>query len=173
MRDWEKYPRKTLRLKGYDYNLPGLYFVTICARARECTLGIVEEGRVHLSDIGKIVTKEWSNLLNHYPNIGLDEFVIMPNHVHGIIEITTGRGGFRNPPLQKQYGLPEIVRGFKTWSARKINEHQNTEYIPFWQRSFYDHIIRNEKELYAIRKYIRNNPLQWELDQENPKNRIA
>jgi len=101
----------------------------------------------------------------------LDLFVIMPNHIHGIILIVGA--GLKPAPTDriKQYPLPEIVRGFKTFSARRINVMRVTLGVPVWQRNYYEHIIRNEDELNRIREYIKNNPLQWQFDRENP-NRI-
>jgi REP element-mobilizing transposase RayT len=163
--------RKTTRLPGYDYSQPGYYFVTICTHRRRCCLGEVVEGVMRLSELGEVVQDAWKDLPQHYTYVNLDEFVIMPNHVHGIVQIMeidqiTGRGGFLNPPLQQRHDLSEIIRGFKTWSARNANRLTNTPGAHVWQRSFYDHIIRDEDDLNAIRNYIRYNPLKWETDSE-------
>ncbi|MEN8241890.1 MAG: transposase [Chloroflexota bacterium] len=169
----EKHERKTTRLRGFDYSQAGYYFITICTHKRFCCLGDVADGEMEVSEAGEIVQEVWGKLPQHYFYMCLDEFIIMPNHVHGIIQLTEknsipGRGGFRNPPLQPRHGLPEIVRGFKTWSARRINQLCGTLGEKFWQRSFYDHIIRDEDDLDNTRRYIRDNPLKWEYDQENP-----
>jgi REP element-mobilizing transposase RayT len=134
----------------------------------------VVDGEMVLSEMGIVVKEVWNAIPQHYPHVCLDEFITMPNHIHGIIQLTKDnpnqrRGGFRNPPLlQPQHGLSEIVRGFKTWSARRTNQIRNMPGTPFWQRSFYDHIIQKDHELDAIRAYIRYNPLKWEDDRENP-----
>jgi REP element-mobilizing transposase RayT len=172
----EKHNRKTTRLSGYDYSQAGFYFVTICTDKWICCLGEVVGGEMVVSDIGKIVHIAWRQLPQHYPHVCLDEFVVMPNHIHGIIQLAEsvsmpGRGGFGNPPLQPRHGLPEIVRWFKTWSARDINRLRGTQGTRFWQRSFYDHIIRGEDDLDNVRRYIRDNALKWEGDRENPVNR--
>lgn len=119
----------------------------------------------------------------HYPGIELDEFIIMPNHVHGVIFIynndvgathestTTVGAGLRPAPIQgkmvKRYPLSEIVRAFKSFSARQINELRNTPSTTVWQRNYYEHIIRNERALNRIREYVHYNPVRWELDREN------
>jgi REP element-mobilizing transposase RayT len=124
---------------------------------------------MHLNKIGKIVEKAWLGLPDHYPDIDVEHFIIMPNHLHGLVEIKEAprRGGFLNPPLQKAFGLTEIIRGFKTWSAREVNSLRNTKGVPLWQRSFYDKIIRDEKQLFTILEYIRYNPQRWADDEEN------
>ena len=133
-----------------------------------------------LNPSGEIVQRAWVDIPNHYPHVKIDEFIIMPNHVHGIVmlledeEIYHRRDRFRNLSLQgphqhKRHGLSEIIRGFKTWSARQINQIQNTTGTPVWQRSLYDHIIRDEDDLNRIRNYVMENPLMWDQDTNNPK----
>jgi len=114
-----------------------------------------------LNRYGKITRECWLDLPNHYANCQLDSFMVMPNHFHGIIVINNVGTGFK--PVPTEHGLSEIVRGFKTFSSRKIN-HLNPSLNFSWQRSFYDHIIRTEKTLGKIREYITNNPLRWEFD---------
>lgn len=197
--------RHSIRLKGYDYSQPGAYFVTICTRDRAGLFGEVADGEMRLNEWGEIVLWTWRDLPNHVPNVQLDAFVIMPNHVHGIIIITdpvnapeaVGAGSEPAPaqpqpaPTQphpalaqpvpdqsiesisgviaaKRYGLPEIIRQFKTFSALRINKQRGTPGLPIWQRNYYEHIIRNEESLNRIRQYIADNPLRWALDQENP-----
>jgi putative transposase len=111
------------------------------------------------------VHNTWNDLPNHIANIALDEFIIMPNHVHGIIRIKDGAGLEPAPTTHnisiKITALPEIVRQFKTFSAKRINIVRQSPGIPVWQRNYYEHIIRDEQSLYRIRKYIRNNPVKW------------
>jgi len=180
----EIHRRRSIRLKDYDYSQEGAYFVTICAWKKENSFGAIRNGEMLLNDYGVIVIKCWDDLPNHYQHAQLDEFVIMPNHVHGIIVLNVGAGlkpalfdkpalfhaqraGFKPAPT-KQHGLPEIVRAFKTFSSRRINDIRNTAGVPLWQRNYYEHVIRDEKKLNSIREYIRCNPLKWEEDEENP-----
>jgi REP element-mobilizing transposase RayT len=153
-------PRKPLRLPHYDYASPGAYFVTICTHGRACLFGSINGSEAALSYEGGIVRKVWSGLPAHYPNVALDEFVIMPNHVHGILVIHDEGG---RP-------LSEMVRGFKAFSTRELQSNGLTR-TPVWQRGYYEHVVRDDDDLTAIREYIRNNPLKWELDEENPERR--
>jgi REP element-mobilizing transposase RayT len=167
--------RKTSpRLRGYDYGSTGYYFITICTSERLPRFGSIEKGLMVLNKSGEIVQSAWLELPDHYPNLSLDEFVIMPNHLHAITILeNTRRDRFINLSLQKPakiHGLSEIIRGFKTWSARRVNELDKSLGVPLWQRSFYDHVIRDEKDLQRVREYIHDNPLKWEEDQENPQN---
>jgi putative transposase len=179
--DPRQHHRRSIRLKDYDYSQSGAYFVTICVHERECVLGNVIEGETRLNEYGEIVAKCWHDLIDHYPHIGLDAFVVMPNHVHGVIVIDdenvadpmVGAGaGLRPAPTAttKRYPLSEIVRAFKSFSARRINELRKTAGIPFWQRNYYEHVIRNDRELNAIREYSLHNPLRWDADLDNPIN---
>jgi REP element-mobilizing transposase RayT len=161
--------RKKQRLPGFDYSTPGAYFVTICVQGMQCRFGEVCKGNMVLSEVGKKARQCWLDLPNHYINCSLDEYVIMPNHVHGILHIV-GNGLKPFPtecqPNVKQHGLPEIIRGFKTFSSRRINEI-TTEHSFRWQKSYYERVIRDENELHLIRQYINDNPLSWELGKNN------
>jgi putative transposase len=150
--------RHSLRLKGYDYSQAGAYFITVCTHRRVPLLGEVIEADVRLNDIGAIVNQSWVNLPNHYPGVELDSFIVMPNHVHGIIILS-------DEP-DTPHGMPEIVRGFKTFSARRSNEHRRTR-AALWQRGYYEHVIRDERALNHIRAYISNNPVRWTDDPDN------
>jgi putative transposase len=114
----------------------------------------------------------WNELPNHYPCVTCDTFVVMPNHIHGIIVVRDTIVGAGLKPAPTRHGLPEIIRGFKTFSARRINDLRESPGIPIWQRNYYEHIIRNEEELARIREYTANNPLQWENDRENPSRSV-
>lgn len=181
--------RKLLRLKGYDYSNAGAYFVTICTYNKECIFGEINSGRIILSEVGKITNKYWVEIPLHFKIAELDEYVIMSNHIHGIViikppiesdnnsEHNICRGVRSNTPTirnKKNYSqmsprkntLSVIIRSYKssvtTWC-------KNNKYLGFrWQRNFYDHIIRNDQDLYEIRQYIRNNPYKWAFDEENP-----
>ncbi len=137
-------------------------------------MGAVVGGEMVLNEYGKIVQRQWQWLAEHFPNVQLDEFQIMPNHVHGIVIITpagNGQGGVfvgdgRDRPVQKP--LPDLIGAFKTTSSKLIHRAGFTDFS--WHRSFYDHVIRKDESLDKVREYIRNNPKQWELDEENPIN---
>jgi len=144
-----------MRLPGYDYAQPGAYFVTTCTQDRASLFGTIADGMMRLNAHGRIVRDTWLHLPDHYP-LELDAFVAMPNHVHGIIVIPSVGAGFKPAPT-----LSEIVRAFKTFSARRIGH-------PVWQRNFHEHIIRSEASLERIRQYIVDNPASWAFDRENP-----
>ena len=162
--------RHSIRLPGYDYSQPGAYYVTIVTQGREELFGGVVDGEVELNRFGEIVNHAWHDLPNHYPHIELDAFCIMPNHVHGIIVLNDdGVGAGLRPaptPIPTRHPLSEIVRAFKSYSARRINELRGTQGIPIWQRNYYEHIIRDNEDYLAISNYILNNPLNWETDNE-------
>jgi len=153
--------RHSIRLKGYDYSLSGAYFITIKTHQSRNCLGTIKNGNVQPSKLGEIVEKAWFDLPNHYHRIELDAFVIMPDHVHGIIVLGNDNEHNEISGPQKAYGLPEIVRALKSFSARRINALQKTTGKPFWQRGYFERIIRNEKEWSQIREYIISNPANW------------
>ena len=149
--------------------------MTICTHDRQCLFGEVADGGMRLNAYGQIVTECWDDLVNHYPHVELDAFVVMPNHVHGIIVLIQDDqivgAGFKpapTPHTTRRHALPEIIRGFKTFSSRRINHIRNTPDVPVWQRSYYEHVIRNEEDLGRIRQYIVDNPACWPEDAENP-----
>ncbi len=169
--------RRSIRLPSYDYGHPGSYFVTLCTNQRLCLFGEVVGGDVSLSPYVGIVMSCWHDLVNHYAHLELDTFVVMPNHVHGIIVLTdvdrrTDVGaGFKPAPLtarSRSRGLPEIVRAFKTFSSRHINEARATPGESVWQRNYFERVIRDEAELDRVRQYIVGNPANWSRDAENP-----
>jgi len=175
--DPEKHWRRSIRIPQYDYSQAGAYFVTFCIANRRCILGEIKDGEIRLSKIGNFVSEQWSGLSEQYPHAVVDEFVVMPNHFHGIIHLTdvdsksVGAGfqpaqTLRNPT--RRHGLPEIIRGFKTDTGRNINRINGTPGQPVWQRNYYEHVVRAEHDLDSIRKYILENPLKWEEDEENP-----
>ena len=166
--------RKSIRLKEYDYSQPVEYFITICTHDKKCVFGEVIEEQIRLSLIGEIVKNYWEKLPKHFPKVKLDEYVIMPNHIHGIIIITEGRDLINQIPTKSNFPLMKnpkmtlgkIIRHYKAHSAKYIHD---SGYVDFqWQPLFYDRIVRNDKELDNIRDYIINNPLKWFLDEENP-----
>ena len=162
--------------------------MTLCVWQRDCLFGEIVNGEMVLNEVGRIVDSVWNNLPGHYANIELDSACIMPNHFHGIINIVDGAdivGAGLKPALTepapepaptepasavRHHGLTEIIRGFKTFSAKRINTLRNNPGCPVWQRNYYERVIRNDGELTRAREYIVNNPMKWELDKENPKN---
>jgi putative transposase len=176
--------RKRLRLPTFDYSSQGGYYVTICTHGRLPILANIADGQSVLTDEGRIVSESWSKLPSKYPIVIIDEFVIMPNHIHGILFLQpsdelTCRGGLRSSatrPLADMsvpcnpaiVSLSEVIRYFKTTTAKQINILRDTRGQPVWQRNYYEHIIRNEGDLQNIRRYIDDNPAQWAYDQENP-----
>jgi putative transposase len=179
-----------MRLQGYDYSGTGAYFVTICAQNRKCLFGDIVDGKMIMNDLGRIVADEWRKSAEIRRQIELDEFVVMPNHFHGIVFICgsrvvgTGRadaarkekGTARRAPTDatERFGksiagsLPTIMRSFKSAATRRVNQIRRAPGHKLWQRNYYEHIIRNENELNRIQEYIRHNPLNWKLDRENP-----
>ena len=170
--------RRSGRLRGYDYSTPGAYFITVCTQNRLPLFGEVENGDMEANGPGSVVEECWTKLPDHYDNLVLDAFILMPNHVHGVIILEDGPtcvgAGFK-PALpaavsRGRHGVPEIVRAFKTFSARKINEMRASTGTPVWQRGFYDHVIRNQRELDRVRAYVIDNPRRWDEDVDNPVN---
>ena len=166
--------RKSIRLQGYDYSTPDAYFVTICTYRRERVFGKIRNGEMQLSSIGEIAERCWKEIPDHFPHIELNEFVVMPNHLHGIIILHDPVGAIHESPLQqtiverRRMLLPKIVGRYKMLSAKQINLIRRTPGVAVWQRNYYDRIIRNEKEFSIIQDYIIDNPSQWEYDKNNP-----
>jgi len=155
--------------------------VTICTHARTCMFGEVSDGTMHLNEAGRIIHTVWNEIPEHYCGIGVDEFVIMPNHIHGIIVIV-GAGPCACPDADSQtngqprgvaptrLSLPDIVHRFKTLTTKRyVDGVKHNQWRPFadklWQRNYWEHIIRSEDDLNLTREYILNNPRQWELDE--------
>ena len=160
--------RKQIRFRKYDYSSNGYYFMTICTQNRKCLFGNIINNKMVLNEFGKIINDVFLTIPKHFDNVELDEFVIMPNHIHGIV-IIVGAGSSR--PI-----LGQIIGYFKYISTKNINDLSGSEnptptikIKKIFQRNYYEHIIRNEYELNRIRKYIQNNPMNWEEDINNLK----
>jgi putative transposase len=187
--DPDEHRRRSIRLKGHDYSQPGAYFVTICTRDRECLFGHVVNGEMRLNEAGEIARRCWQDIPDHFPLIELDAFVLMPNHVQGIIVIHESCKGEASEPLgslntrmgvadasplrQRPNGtqsgsLSAIVQNFKSVSTRKMNAACRAPGTPVWLRNYYEHVVRNDDDLQAIRKYILGNPARWDEDENNP-----
>jgi putative transposase len=173
--------RKPMRLHGFDYSVPGAYFITACTKNREFLF--------ETNDAQRVVESAWYSLTDIFANIELGEFVVMPNHIHGILWIV-GAGAYRlhpgtwkNDDIRRDGRLPvppgedlkfemlsNIIGAFKTTAATGVNKLRGMVGVPVWQRSFYDHIIRDHRELERIQKYIKHNPIHWAEDRNNPDN---
>lgn len=179
--------RRSVRFKGYDYSKAGLYFITICCYKRECVFGkIIKNGtfqNISLSKSGIVAQDGWFEIPLHYPEVILHEFIVMPNHIHGIIEIVEANVDSPNihdpgesnranidSPLQlpnTEFKSPSktigsIIRGYKIGVTKW--HRSNTDIYDVWQRSYHDHVIRDERAYINISNYIKNNPDSWEED---------
>ncbi len=172
--NFSKRRRKLIRLKGFDYSSDNCYFITICTKQKECLFGNIINQKMVLNNAGVIAKKYWLEIPKHYQYIILDEYIVMPNHIHGILVID------KKYPVGVQYIEPlrqnkfqkiisgsigAIVRGYKIGVTKWYR--QNTRYKIVWQRLFYDHIIRDERSLNIIRNYIKENPKNWLFDRNN------
>jgi putative transposase len=177
--DPQKHHRRSIRLRGYDYTSAGGYFITIVTYQRECLFGKIINGKTKLSDYGKIADECWWDIPNHFPNVELGAYVVMPNHVHGIIIINdrsdANASDRRDTPWRvptEQFGKPRsgsigtIVRQYKSSVTRTIIKRGGKSAI--WQRNYYEHIIRDADDHNRIHSYIESNPSMWEDDDENP-----
>lgn len=173
--DPDRYHRRSIRLKGYDYSRAGAYFITVCTHHRECLFGEIIDGEMKWNECGETARRCWLEIPHHFPHVELDEFVVMPNHVHGILVIVENDVGANNhsplpgatPFRSPSRAIGSIIRGYKIGVTKWF--HQNTDIHLVWQRNYYEHIIRDERSLHRIRQYIRDNPQHWHLDQENPQ----
>jgi putative transposase len=163
--------RRSIRLKGYDYSSKGAYFITICTHRHLSIFGDIIDGEMQLNAAGKRVQSCWKEIPDHFPHVSLDAFVVMPNHVHGILfiskDVVVGAKNFS--PLQSatqprgtSKTIGSVIRGFKIGVTQWVR--QNTSIKNVWQRNYWEHIIRSEPELKGLREYIRNNPARWTLD---------
>jgi len=194
--DPKMHHRRSIRLPGYDYASPGSYFVTVCTHQRKLLFGEVIAGQMHRNALGDIVHAEWYATERVRPEVRLDAFVVMPNHLHGILEIIdvgAKRGlahraharadnaemrathrvaptaGARSRPHGPAPGsIGAILGQIKSLTKKAINKTRGTPGRPVWQPNYHEHVIRNEKELQRVREYICNNPLRWPSDRENP-----
>jgi putative transposase len=170
--------RCSIRLDGYDYSQEGWYFITICAQDQRCIFGRIIGDRMQVNDAGAMIEFWWKKLTDKFPIVRTDEYVVMPNHFHGIINVGAAPCG--RPIIVKEQGQPQgvdptladIVRWFKTMTTNQyIRSVKRGVWPPFrkklWQRNYYEHIIRDEEELNHFRQYIGDNPANWQKDEEN------
>lgn len=178
-RDERSAERRSIRLAGYDYRLPAGYFVTICTYDRQPLFGVIRDGVMNLSPFGIVARDEWFRMPLHRTGLLLfeAEFVVLPNHVHGIVWLTDDRVLAANEtsiesaqhPRLRAGSLGAIIGGYKAAVARRINQLRGTPGAPVWQRNYWDHIIRTEQELERIQEYIHDNPARWSADVLNPE----
>jgi REP element-mobilizing transposase RayT len=184
----KRHHRRSIRLADHDYSAEGGYFITIVTQGRTWVFGEVTDGAMKLNDFGKIVYEEWFRTAQLRPNVELleDEFVVMPNHIHGIIWLNNYVGDrmsmkstiINQPPVGAYSHTPlrspsrtigAIIRGFKGAVTTRINSLRNSKGSPVWQRNYYEHIINSEKDYENIANYISSNPVNWDADVENQK----
>ena len=179
--------RRSIRLGDFVYSQPGAYFVTICTLDRECLFGDVVDGNVALNRLGEIAQRCWHEIPDHFLNVEQDDFIVMPNHVHGLIMIvgathTSALQPILNTAQQprriwpggvKSGSLGAIIGSYKSAVTRQINTIHNTPGAKLWQRNYYEHIIRSDDEINRVRTYISQNPAKWEFDRENPSVRSS
>jgi len=184
--DPDKHYRHSIRLKGYDYGQSGAYFVTVVTQDRACLFGEIVNGKTLLNDAGGMIEHWWFELNHKFPTVETDEFVVMPNHFHGIVaiaDVTVGadlrvglvRKGAHAVPSGAHTGapLPTVVQWFKTMTTNEyIRGVKTLRWTPFrgqlWQRNYYEYVIRDEESLDRIRRYILDNPARWTFDHEKP-----
>lgn len=160
--------RRSIRWADYDYRLSGLYFVTICAHERLCLFGDIVGNTVRLNAAGQAVAAEWVRSGEIRREIALDAFVVMPNHLHGIVAVDQSVHPAGSAPGRRNRSLGSLINGFKAATTRRLNELRGTVGASVWQRNYYEHVVRNEGELNRIREYIALNPAKWAADRENP-----
>jgi REP element-mobilizing transposase RayT len=169
--------RRSIRFKEHDYTQLGAYFITLCTQGRQCLFGNVAKGEMQLNYLGHVAFNCWEAIPDHFPHIELDTFVVMPNHLHGILVITdTFLGAWHcRVPTTEQFGkpvcgsIPTVIRSYKSAVSKSLNIIWHTKGQSIWQRNFYEHISREQKSLHKIRQYILDNPQRWVDDPENPQ----
>ncbi len=180
--------RRSIRLQGYDYSSAGLYFVTICTKDRECLFGNIENGKMGLNEAGEMLQMVWYDLPTRFGNMAINknEFIVMPNHIHGLITLScrgeaclrpqtsVNQGDHKDRPYGTlPHSLGRILQAFKSITTHKYIQGVRHSFWPsfprkLWQRNYWEHIIRDQSQLATIREYIENNPVLWESDQLHP-----
>jgi putative transposase len=169
----DKYLIASTRLVGHDYSQDGFYFVTICVQDRDLCFGEILNEKMHLSELGISAHECWLEIPSHFPFIVLKEFVVMPNHVHGILKISKNNlskhsnDNFKNKFGAQSNNLSSVIRGYKI-GVTKFARRNNINFS--WQERFYDRIIWNDDVLDKAMQYIINNPAKWESEKNNNEN---
>jgi putative transposase len=178
--DPHKHHRHSIRLPGYDYTQAGAYFVTIVTHQRACLFGEIVDGAMRLNSAGKIAAQEWQRLPQHFPNLQIGAYIIMPNHIHGILILSTATTSPTNTsiaPTDNRVASPNgpapgslgaILGQFKSRLTRRLRAQPGLPRTPVWQRNYYEHILRNDSDRQHIQQYIDLNPSRWASDEENP-----
>lgn len=151
----EIHHRRSIRLQGYDYSQSGAYFVTICTFQRQHLFGEVNNGEMQLNVTGQIISAIWQKIPQHFPNVEIDEFILMPDHLHGVIVISEQD--------KKSYSLATIIQNFKSISTRKINKITHNSGVSIWQRNYHERIVRSDQDLDRLRQYMLTNPENWKV----------
>ena len=172
---------KSVRLPHYDYSTSGAYFLTLCAHDKECLFGTVADGINHLNECGRIVEREWLRSAEIRRELEIGDFVIMPNHLHGVVFIRDhdpahGRAALpdvyhRGSRDREAHSISSFVAGFKSYTTKLTNEFRGTHGFRLWQPNYFEHIIRNDAQLGRACEYIQTNPLRWEFDKYHPNHR--
>ncbi len=191
--------RRSIRLRGRDYTFPDRYFVTICATYRKCILGRIHDGTMRESQLGSLVRACWMEIPHHFANVELDAFVVMPNHVHGLILLHKRPEvvGKTNAPIERGHdiscpykspsdknrvrteafgkpvasSLATVVRTFKAAVTREARRRFGKPQMEVWQRDYFERVVRDDHEYADACRYICENPLRWETDTENPESK--
>ena len=184
--DRRKHHRRSIRLPHYDYTSAGAYFVTLSVHQGQCLLGEVVDAEMQRNEWGDIAQEEWLASADIRHELKLDAFVVMPNHVHGIIWLTaTDSRAHSRAPLPSEGPLPRhpegraslwrppkslgaFIAGYKSIVTKRINQLRELPGTPFWQRNYWEHVIRDDQSLRQIREYIQDNPARWTEDQLHP-----
>jgi putative transposase len=166
----KSYKIKSIRIPEYDYSTENYYFVTICSFQKQKIFSEIKNGNIYLTEIGKIIKDEWSKTEQIRDNAIMDDFVIMPNHIHGIIVLNSKVCAEKTTrrvvsTTLKPSSLGSIIGQIKSITTKRIRKLTNNPEIKIWQPRFYEHIIRNDKELFEVRTYIKNNPVKWSEDE--------
>jgi REP element-mobilizing transposase RayT len=163
--------RRSIRLRNYPYAERGFFFITICTHEKRCTLGKIANYEIALSKIGQIAEKCWREIPLHFPTAKLDQYTIMPNHLHGIVIISKDESAPTLDTPFERFGkpirgsLPTIIRSFKSAVTKRVHELGENGSLPVWQRNYFEHVIRNQDSLNKIRNYIWENPIHWCADE--------
>ena len=173
--DPNRHRRRSIRLRGYDYRGAGIYFVTLCTASRACLFGDVVDDEMRLHPIGAIVREEWLRTPELRPSVELDEYVVMPNHVHGLLVINDAgpmRASTETRPVKGLMpgSVGAIVGQFKSVTTKRVRREFGQAGRRLWQRNYFERIVRDEEALDRIRRYIIANPANWAKDPENPAN---
>ena len=178
--DPNRHHRRSIRLPAWDYRWPGAYFITVCTYRRVPLFGDVVDGRMQVSAFGRVVMEEWDRTPTIRPELTMDAFVVMPDHIHGIVIITDVSVGAQGPaplrgrktrggrPKRQPRSLGAFISGFKSAVTKRINRMRGTPRSPVWQRNYWERIIRDMDEMNAVRRYIANNPARWGHDRSHP-----